>query len=432
MYRLLPILCVLLGLGLGACEKDSCTQTWTQVVPVPVTLNRAAVQDSITAMPARELCTGGNLYAFGNYVFINVNREGYHLLDNTDPANPRNVAFLRVPGATHMAFVDGNMVSDSYADMVVLDFKGPNSLQLVSSTPNLLLQTDGFIVESDEVAVGFEDREVTFTEDCSGFVTGRCNGCETLAFASSADVKFSRNAGASVGNVQINTGGSLARLAFCNRNLYVLAPNRLTTFQLDGRTLVNIGETNLGGGQEAIVLNGQHLYIVSEWGLQIFEIGNCGLPVARGFAQRFWSNDPVAIEGDRAVVALRNGNVPTAALDGRLMVYDISDRNNPRVMFQHPLAHPVGVALRNGKLYVCDGIDGLLVYDFDARNPSSLATSQIQRLADADVVDLAILPYTAGTVLLGVGHRTVSEYAVDAAGLLTPLSTLQAERCDSK
>ena len=426
MYRLLPLICVLLGLGTSACEKDACSQSWTQVVSVPVTLSRAAVQDSIAALPARQLCTGGNLYAFGNYVFVNENRVGYHLLDNTDPANPRNVAFLRVPGATHMAFVDGRMVSDSYADMVVLDFEGPNSLKLLSSTPNLLLRTDGFIVEDDEVAIGFEDREVTFTEDCTGFVSGQCNDCDVLFENLSAT---GQPRGANTGNVQVNTGGSLARLAFCSRTLYVLAPNRLTTFRLEGETLVNASETNLTQGQEAIVLEGRHLYVVSQWGLQIFEIGDCGLPIARGFAERFWSNDPVAIEGDRAVVALRTGNVPTPERDGRLMVYDISDRNNPRVMAQHPLAHPVGVALRDGKLYVCDGIDGLLVYDFDAQNPGRLRDAEIQRVADADVVDLALLPYAAGTVLLGVGHNTVSQYSVDAEGLLTPLSTLGAQRC---
>ncbi len=426
MTRILPYLCLLLGLGLGACEKDSCVQTWTQVVSVPVTANRQAVQDSIAAMPARQLCTGGNLYAYGNYFFINANREGYHLLDNTDPANPRNVAFLRVPGATHMAFVDGRMVSDSYADMLVLDFGGPTDLRLLSSTPNLLLKTDGFQVEVDRVAVGFEDREVTFTQGCDGEVRGRCAGCQLDFFAVTAEVNSS---GSSAPNPQINTGGSLARLAFCNRSLYVLAADRLTTFRLEGQTLVNARETILGQGQESLVLSGDFLYVASQWGLRIFEIGNCGLPVERAFAPRFWNDDPVAIEGERAVVALRSGNTPTADLDGRLMVYDISDRGNPRVMITLNLHHPVGVALRGGKLYVCDGYSGLLVYDFDAENPGRLASSLRQTVPDADVVDLALLPYTAGTVLLGVGQRTVSQYAVDADGLVTLLSTLNAERC---
>ena len=426
MRYLYPLLAIAVALGTVACEGDSCTESWTQVMTVPVTADRAAVQDSIAALPPRELCTGGNLYAYGDYLFVNVNREGYHVLDNTDPRQPRNVAFLQVPGATHMAFVDGRMVSDSYADMLVLEFGGPDDLTLLSSTPNLLLQTDGFEVGEDVVAVGFEEREVTFTEDCSGLVDVGCPQCdvgfERLNFAS--DMGAVRS-----GNVQVNTGGSLARLAFCDRMLYVLARDRLTTFRLEGQTLVNARETQLGGGQEALVLDGAFLYAASEWGLTVLEVGDCGLPVSRGFAPRFWNNDPVAVAGDRAVVALRNGNTPTDRLDGRLIVYDLSDRTNPRELATFPMAHPVGVALRQNRLYVCDGIDGLLVYDFDPDRPGDLGEARVQTIAEADVVDLAVLPYDAGPVLFTVGQQTVAQFAIDGDGLLSPLSTLSAQRC---
>ncbi len=428
MHRFLTLTCLALGLTFASCEKDSCTQTWTQLVTVPVTANRQAVQDSIAAMPARELCTGGNLYAFGNYVFVNANREGYHLLDNTNPAEPVNVAFLRVPGATHMAFVDGQMVSDSYADMLVLDFGGPQSLKLLSSTPNLLLQTDGFEVGEDRVAVGFEEQEVTFVEDCSGTVTAGCANCSSAEWFS-FDSDGSSFANSVAGNAQVNTGGSLARLAFCDRTLYVLATDRLTTFRLEGLTLRNVRETMIGGGQEALIREGAFLYVASQWGLTILEIGDCGLPISRGSAPRPWGDDPVAVEGDRVIAAIRNGNTPVPGLDGRLMVYDVSDRLNPRVIYTLPLPHPVGVVLRNGQLYVCDGVKGLLRYEFDPANPAKLAEGPVQTLPDADVVDLALLPYTAGTVLLGVGQRTVSQYAVATDGGLTALSSLDATRC---
>ena len=427
MNRLLTlILACGATLLLGACEKDSCEQTWTEVVPVPVTLNRAAVQDSIGIQPARELCTGGNLYAYGQYVFVNVNREGYHLLDNSDPAHPRNLAFLRVPGATHMAFVDGRMVSDSYADMLVLDFGGPTELSLVSSTPNLLLQTDGFTVEVDRVAIGFEDQEVEFTQSCAGDIVGRCNGCEFEGdFASTNSNQ--RGGGSNI--PAVNTGGSLARLAFCDRSLYVLAPDRLTAFQLEGDRLVNRQETPLGDGQEALIREGNFLYVASEWALTIFDITACGLPRQTGRAPRFWSNDPVAVEGDWAVVALRNGDVPGANNPGRLLIYDVSNRNNPRVVVEHRLPHPVGVALHNGTLYVCDAVQGLLVFDFDGGIPANLLTRQTQRIAEADAVDLAVLPYAEGEVLLTVGQRSVAQYRIADGGGLTALSSVDASQC---
>lgn len=421
MKPILPLLCCALALALSSCEKDSCTDTWTQMLSIPVTVNRAAVQDSITAMPARELCTGGNLYAYGDYLFVNVNREGYHLLDNADPANPRNVAFLRVPGATHMAFVDGRMVSDSYADMLVLDFGGPDALALVSSTPNLLLQTDGFDVADDRVAVGFEIQEVEFTESCEGQVTGRWGFTREAAFLADASGGVGRN-------IQVNTGGSLARLAFCDRMLYVLATDRLTTFELEGDELVNVRETQLQQGQESMVRDGDFLYVASSWALTIIDIEDCGLPLELGRAPRWINNnDPDAVAGDLAVATLRQGNVADSTLNGSMIVYDVSDRTAPRELERIPMHHPVGVQIVGDRLYICDGWDGLLVYDFDrlGGGPGEL----LQRLPEADVVDLAILPYNAAPVLFTVGQHAVTQFSVDEDGLLQSLSALQAEPC---
>jgi len=75
----------------SACEKDSCDQTWKQVVAVPVTMERADVQELIGLESAVDLCVGGGIYAFGDYIFMNRRNEGYHILDNRQPASPQNV-----------------------------------------------------------------------------------------------------------------------------------------------------------------------------------------------------------------------------------------------------------------------------------------------------------------------------------------------------
>ena len=425
--RLLGLVVPLLVAMLASCEKDSCEQTWTQVVPVPVTLNRSEVHDSIAAMPPREFCTGGNLYAYGQYVFVNVNREGYHLLDNSNPANPTPVAFLRVPGATHMAFVDGRMVSDSYADLLVLDFGGPTDLALVSWTPNLLLQTDAFEVGEDAVAVGFEDRAVEFTQSCSGRVTGTWFGRgfgEDVAFnALSADAF--RGGGSTP---TVNTAGSLARLAFCDSRLYALSTDRLSAFDLVDDGLEARETTQLGWGQETIIRRGDHLYVASRSALRIFDIAGCGDPRELGSAPHRWAWDPVAVEGNRAVVTTRWGE-GTDALGGEMIVFDVADPANPIRLATHPLTQPVGLALHGGTLYVCDAVDGLRVYDFAGGGAESLTERELAGFPERRVLDVAVLPYPAGAVLLGVGDDELSQFAVGDGGELETLVTLDVATC---
>ena len=131
-------------------------------------------------------------------------------------------------------------------------------------------------------------QEVTFTESCDGLVTGQCAFCaEGAVFFDASNVR----GGSGGRNIQVNTGGSLARLAFCDRMLYVLATDRLTSFELRGSTLVNVRETQLPWGQESLTRDGGFLYIASRWALTIAEIGDCGLPLELGQARRWINNN---------------------------------------------------------------------------------------------------------------------------------------------
>lgn len=425
----LPVLAVLTLLSV-ACERDSCEETWTQVVPLPVTLDRAAVQDSITALPAREFCTGGNLYAYGDYLFVNSALEGYHLLDNSDPSDPRPVAFLRVPGATQMAFVDGRMVSDSYADLVVLDFAGPEHLTLLSSTPNFLLEANGFEIPSTEVAVGFEDRAVEFTQTCDGRVTGQWGAGGDIFMAETSFFDANIRGGGGGASPAVNTAGSLARLAFCDASLYVLGTSTLATYHLGtDDELVATNNTDLGWGQETMIRRGDFLYVASQSALTILGVSGCGNPELLGTSRRWVeNNDPVAVEGDRAVATLRWGAAGDEWAGGELVVYDVTDRTNPTELNRVAMTHPVGVALHDGILYVCDDVDGVRVFDFVGGPSTGLLSRELQTIP-TPMLDVAVLPYPGGTTVLTIGEGAMSQFARGADGTLTELVTRQVDRC---
>jgi len=433
MKKLFPLASLAIFLLLmSACQKDSCEQTWTQLATVPVTLDRQAVQDSIEAQGPREFCTGGNLYAYGNYLFVNLPRKGYHVLDNADKSNPTPVGFLQIPGATNMAFVDGRMISDSYADLLVLDFQSHTELELLSSTENFLLEATGFEIPGTEVAIGFEQREVTFTQACDGNVTGRWGGGWEEDALFSAD----RNSGGGgIGTPNVNTAGSLARMAFCDRSLYVLGNSQLSTYSLtNSDELLNTNNTPMNWGQEALIRRGDFLYVASTSALEIYDIADCDVPTRLGTAPHRWARDPVAVEGNRAVLTTRwgnpdDGNPDDGSSGGEIMVFDITDRTNPELLRRHAMTFPVGIAMHEGTVYVCDEVDGLRVFDFSTELSGGLDRHEIERHEDDGVVDVAVLPYASGTTLLTIGGERLRQYAHQDGGALDQLVSLEVEPC---
>jgi hypothetical protein len=55
----------------------------------------------------RKHSTAGKLFIQGHYIFLNEVDKGIHVIDNSNPAQPRNVAFIDIPGNVDLA-VKGN------------------------------------------------------------------------------------------------------------------------------------------------------------------------------------------------------------------------------------------------------------------------------------------------------------------------------------
>ena len=51
--------------------------------------------------------------------------KGIHILDNTTPANPKNVAFIDIPGNMDLAVKGDILYADLYTDLVTLDISNP-------------------------------------------------------------------------------------------------------------------------------------------------------------------------------------------------------------------------------------------------------------------------------------------------------------------
>src|SRR5207249_9750630 len=55
------------------------------------------------------------------YIFVSEVNQGIHVIDNTNPSSPQNVAFINVPGNLDIAIKDNVLYADSYIDFVAVE-----------------------------------------------------------------------------------------------------------------------------------------------------------------------------------------------------------------------------------------------------------------------------------------------------------------------
>ena len=56
------------------------------------------------------------------YILIGELYQGIHVIDNTVPANPKKLMFIRIPGSTSFTIGDGVIYSSSGSDLVTIEY----------------------------------------------------------------------------------------------------------------------------------------------------------------------------------------------------------------------------------------------------------------------------------------------------------------------
>jgi hypothetical protein len=263
---------------------------------------------------------------------------------------------------------------------------------------------------------------VTFKQDCNGGFYGEW-GCPEC------DYSISFNSSAPIGPATVNTAGSLSRMAFSGNTLYVIGSSRLSTYKLSNGILSNVDHQGGRWGMETVIVRGENLYIGAQDGMHIYSLSTTGIPSYLSSFIHFTGCDPVAVEGDTAVVTLRDGRGCGGQAENVMFVLDISDKLRPQELVEVPLSNPRGVALHNGIIYVCDHTAGLRVYEL-AGEINRLGEREIQQVSDLQMQDVAVLPYERQLTLLTIGENHLSQFAIDDAGMLEPVSSILATVCN--
>lgn len=433
-FLLLPLLFVGLSWLLSGCVQDRCEEDVTYVKMQPVYLSMAELRDMIGSESPRPLRQPGKLYLMGRYVFIAEVNEGVHVIDNLDPHNPQNIAFIRVPGVRDMAVKGSIMYVDSYTDLVSLDISDPQNVTEVDRDADVFPYGswhDGLWADPDSgIAIRFDEVEITETVDCGeigvmpidmgGNVFIRRNG---LLFTTDMETAAIRNeSSAGSGEHANGVGGSMARFTLVRDHLYVVTNTDLQAYSVANVTNPAFRTTQgIGWGDiETIFPMNDHLLIGSMNGMYIYSLDNPDQPTYTSEMQHMRSCDPVVAEGDYAYVTLRGGTTCGSTLN-QLDVVNISDINSPWLVASYPMHNPHGLGIRDGVLFICDGDEGLKVYD--ASDVMAIDQNQLAHFADIHAFDVIPVPQ----ILLMVGEDGFYQYDYSDLSDIRLLSTIEVQ-----
>jgi len=379
-----------------SCEKDDAGGEFYNVaVPIvkPIEEFRAMVKIS----EPRAITEAGKIYTYGDYVFINDDQKGVHIIDNTDHRNPVKIKFLEIPLNTDIAVKDNMLFANSAMDLVVFDLSDMNNIKEEGRMKNVFpnhnsripanatfVDSDNFYSETD-VVMGYlmETRKIEMANEA---VWGD-------AFFSNSDANSAGGSG---------TGGSLARFNINEDYLYVVDQNKLSVFNIAGlRNPELIKSEWVGRDIETIFYKENHLYLGSSSGMYIYSLEDPAAPQLKSMFSHILGCDPVVVKDDIAYVTIRGGNACGQEWS-QLDVIDVADKSNPQLMKSYEMENPYGLGVKDDWLFVCDGTAGLKIYD-TKNTPNLELTDHFQDINTYDVIPLE-------EVLLMVGDNTLFQY----------------------
>ncbi len=206
-------------------------------------------------------------------------------------------------------------------------------------------------------------------------------GCGSSSGSSSSDsVQTANPTSGSVGK-----GGSQARFTISGDYLYTLNRRDLEAFDItQPDNPLPYTRDNVSFDVETLFSYGEYLYIGAEGGIYIYTkpTPSKGLEKVGEFTH-VKSCDPVVVDNDLAFVTL-NSSSSCRLNSGKntLEILDVKDPLNPKLLMSRNMIEPKGLGIDNNKLFICDGVGGLKVFDVNSSENNETNEIKVDILFD--------------------------------------------------
>ncbi len=109
----------------------------------------------IRSEPPREFGKLGIIVNVGDYVFINELRQGIHVIDNSNPEEPKKIKFLNIPGNS-LFTVDGNLLyADNSINLLIIDIRDIDNIQVVSYISDVYIKDQPLSPRPPDIYKGY-------------------------------------------------------------------------------------------------------------------------------------------------------------------------------------------------------------------------------------------------------------------------------------
>lgn len=375
----------------GACEKNE--DTYEALVPEYTSFDE--FRTGFKVQGPTNIKQSGKIYFKDDYIFVNDQYVGIHVIDNSNPSNPQKIAFYNIPGNVDIAILDNVLFADSYIDLVAFDIS--NILQPVeisrmeNAFPEVLPPTDdGFPVvwyeidRSKGVVTGWKKKKISYDDGGSWWFW--------------RDDMYLSDVASESGGGNAGVAGSMARFMLHSNYLYSIAqPWILKTIDVSQASQMQVTDSIQNWREmETLFRLEENLFVGTTTGMIIYDLSDPAKPAFVSDFNHVNACDPVVVENDIAYVTLRTGNACFGNTN-QLDVIDISDIENPLLLKSYPFFNPHGLGIDNGTLFICDGADGLKI--FDATNPLAILSNPLAHFENIDAFD--VIPLGDKLILIG-------------------------------
>lgn len=410
-----------IALIVAACESNS-SDYYEYSINEPVFTPKETFRNGVKVTgDTQPISTCGKICFYNGYLYISDPGEGIHIVNNTDPSNPRIVGYIEIPGNYDLTVHNDLLYADALIDLLWFDISDPDvpvlKGRIEDAFPQVLppIYNDygydySLCYNSPEstsgVVVGWEvkRRKVEYSDTSTDWFENIFGGNKVTDFATSG------------GGSSSGATGSMSRFGLYKEYLYTVVNNRMGIFDLSGETPVKaVEDLNIGGNVETIFSYEDKMFMGTPTGMLIFSVEE---PLAPTYCSAIWhvyGCDPVVVDNDLAYVTIHSGNF-CGQNNNELFIVDVSDVYHPRQLVSYTMTSPKGLGIDNGALFLCD--DGLKV--FRIGEPQTLLANQLIHQKGMDGYDLVAFDNT----LMMITDRGLYQYDYTDINDIKELSVL--------
>lgn len=386
---------------------------------VPVYISYAELRSAVSTDSPRDLNNPGKIYFKDGYIFINEQLKGIHVIDNRDPKNPANVAFIEIPGNIDMAIKNDMLYADSYIDLVSIDISDLNNPKEVDRVTNVFPYTvpqikDGnyLMAEIDEdkgVVIDWvidyarlKVKRRSYPIYRNGWYGNESKSFDAAYYSLNASVSSSQNIGGySSSSAQGNSfgiGGSMARFGLNGDFLYTVDNEKFHMFNVSNdKNIELINEKKAGIDIETMFIHDDHMFLGTMNGMLVYSLSDAKNPLQINSYSHVRSCDPVVVQNHIAYITLRGGNECGQSVSKLDILSLGSDYKSSSLLYSYDMQEPYGLGIDDEILFVCDGKVGLLIYE--ASDLATIPQKKIAQFPNIDAFD--VIPFQDYLFMIG-------------------------------